>query len=456
MSMKDVASDIKTLLKRSPIYPGYRYLVRLKENPPLYRLPYYPQFQKILSRQQIESAQIYSTIVGLLTDNQENGAVVRLAQEYFNGEDFLADMIKLVKVRAERHDSTYDSADESGKFIDRIKSMPPGGGGLDTSQWKSLSCVANSLGLCQIGYALRQKAVGNLYDKRTRTNTELCDLFLAAMDVADYRTAQHIIYKRFFIRKFIYSVARNAKLYLLLFTDYPEYMRMARKLYKSEDQEFAEYVKGKRVAIVGPAQTNLKSGNEIDSYDIVVRFNYGGKDKIGNREYVGSKTNVTYHGGRRSGALRKMQNTEFLMDLDWMVLKIHTESKKLNIKNVKERGAHRHMWLPFMGVFNKIQLTVLDLLMFEPEEIKIFNTNFWLGSKLYHENYTAGVFDDNSIIRSNAIHDQTTQINLIRNLWNSGLIKVDNELAAILMMKNEDIAKKYDDLYQYNLYSGGI
>jgi hypothetical protein len=36
---------------------------------------------------------------------------------------------------------------------------------------------------------------------------------------------------------------------------------------------FIEYVRGKSVAIVGPAQLDFTFGKEIDNHDIVVRIN---------------------------------------------------------------------------------------------------------------------------------------------------------------------------------------
>ena len=57
-----------------------------------------------------------------------------------------------------------------------------------------------------------------------------------------------------------------------------------------------EYLKGKTVAIVGPAQSieGSNNGELIDSHDVVVRLNYA---NIGNPKDSGTKTDIVYYDG---------------------------------------------------------------------------------------------------------------------------------------------------------------
>lgn len=59
-------------------------------------------------------------------------------------------------------------------------------------------------------------------------------------------------------------------------------------------QKLQNYLKGKRVCIVGPAPTimDLKNGKEIDSYDVVIRINKPYKMTSEIPEYCGKKTDV--------------------------------------------------------------------------------------------------------------------------------------------------------------------
>ena len=58
------------------------------------------------------------------------------------------------------------------------------------------------------------------------------------------------------------------------------------------------YYKNKTIAIVGPASTALleKKGDYIDSFDIVVRINRSINNYLEKTEYLGSKTDILFHG----------------------------------------------------------------------------------------------------------------------------------------------------------------
>lgn len=62
------------------------------------------------------------------------------------------------------------------------------------------------------------------------------------------------------------------------------------------DKQFYDYVRGKRIIMVGPAPylEGQKMGKEIDSYDIVVRINHGILLSKNNPEDYGSRTDVLY------------------------------------------------------------------------------------------------------------------------------------------------------------------
>jgi hypothetical protein len=57
-----------------------------------------------------------------------------------------------------------------------------------------------------------------------------------------------------------------------------------------------DYLKGKKVALVGPARSieGSNNGSFIDSHDVVVRINYA---KIGNSKDSGTKTTIIYYDG---------------------------------------------------------------------------------------------------------------------------------------------------------------
>lgn len=61
-----------------------------------------------------------------------------------------------------------------------------------------------------------------------------------------------------------------------------------------KEQEFAKLVNGKNIAIVGPVDVGLMSGAEIDSYDLIIRFNHTSKSIYDSKKF-GSKTDISYY-----------------------------------------------------------------------------------------------------------------------------------------------------------------
>lgn len=69
------------------------------------------------------------------------------------------------------------------------------------------------------------------------------------------------------------------------------------KLPSPNDKVYAEYLKNKKVVIVGPAPHLLEceDGNIIDNFDIVVRINKSFPVKKKMHKYLGSRTDLIYH-----------------------------------------------------------------------------------------------------------------------------------------------------------------
>ena len=69
------------------------------------------------------------------------------------------------------------------------------------------------------------------------------------------------------------------------------------RLPSPNDNAYAEYLKNKKVVIVGPAPHLLDSenGNIIDDFDIVIRINKSFPVKKDMQMYLGSRTDIIYH-----------------------------------------------------------------------------------------------------------------------------------------------------------------
>ena len=321
------------------------------------------------------------------------------------------------------------------------------------TQWKNLSFMANYLGLFQVSYALRKKVIEYLYGKNINnmSNDELCDLFRVALDQNDYKIAKKAISKLFGIGIGLFEEAKKAQLFLDLVCNTDKKIKNANKIYTNDDKLFAEYVKDKRIAIVGAAYPKEKKGNEIDEYDLVVRLNYFGEAHLADSEYLGKKTNIAYYSGLTETGKKLLHQKErdFIYDLDFIVQK--SKLNVLSISGVKERLAYLFDRFTFQGCLNMMQIVVLDLLMFDIKEIKIFNIDFFLNKCLHYDGYyfLGGAPNIKTVTPSLAYHDVITQINIIRNLWRNNACNVDNNVEKILKMSNESIMSEYSKLFSH-------
>ena len=102
------------------------------------------------------------------------------------------------------------------------------------------------------------------------------------------------------------------------------------KLHKERyiEKIFSDLINGKRVAIVGPAQNDLNNGKEIDSFDIIVRFNYKGEN-IDAKNY-GSRTDISYFNGANTWDLQNKYKKLQINDLKAAVYKVSVIENYLN------------------------------------------------------------------------------------------------------------------------------
>lgn len=195
--------------------------------------------------------------------------------------------------------------------------------------------------------------------------------------------------------------------------------------------ELLNKIKDKKVAIVGPVQPLIKSGDEIDSYDIIFRFNY--INKIKNPIYFGTKTTASFY---INPFLEKAISNNSINDLDFF---IYQNSKP--IKNpTKHQGFPRFQ--PCMnnqplltGGANAIQRALFNILMYQPKKIKIFNANLWIRNN-FEETYTSEHPDTSPerYLYDFVWHDPASNFVYTQQLYNHKLFETDSELNSILSL----------------------
>jgi len=244
-------------------------------------------------------------------------------------------------------------------------------------------------------------------------------------------------------------------------------------------------IHNKRVCIVGPANylNDKNNGKNIDTYDIIVRFNKG-HNLTDNSNIFGSRTDILYHcvsQNKEDGGpitedmvkkyhivfsyplLTKADNTSFnngnvmnFQKLPHYVPKTNIVDKETYLEWEKEIGCR-----PNTGI-----IAILDILNMNPKELYI--TGFTLFkdgySKLYRdkidnvnvteENSKFKVLDRMFNARYKGAHDQyLIYLYLKKHILNKENVKMDEILIDILNFNEKDYSKR---LNLHNLDSRSI
>ncbi len=121
-----------------------------------------------------------------------------------------------------------------------------------------------------------------------------------------------------------------------------EIPRYPKEFKLSRENQYFEYLEGKKVIVVGPADylTGLGMGAEIDKYDVIVRLNLGCPVPEELRLDIGSRTDVLYHvvmnqrQVRKSPDTLKMHSKEEIQSwkddgLQWFISKRSTDTPRV-------------------------------------------------------------------------------------------------------------------------------
>jgi hypothetical protein len=143
--------------------------------------------------------------------------------------------------------------------------------------------------------------------------------------------------------------------------------------------DWADYIAGKTVAVVGPAAPAYDQSADIDAHDVVIRIGWVSADRC--HPWYGSKVNVGFYnlaasrywsGTRRANVDR----------LDWVLAKADYGL----VDSVPSRQVGK-----VDGInANQVPLILHDLSLFGPGPVSVFGADFyWNADGLYTDEYVA-------------------------------------------------------------------
>ena len=296
----------------------------------------------------------------------------------------------------------------------------------------------------------------NLTNKYSKENFKTFDDFIfnlkCSIDNFDIKNAYNLINTKnlnfLFSSKYFlsYRYIKNIELFLykLMNNKHKNFFDLGIIKNLNNDKNFCELLKNKKIAIVGPGNSSINQGNEIDKYDLVVRINANKDHTHEEKKIFGSKTDIIYFNGDKFTEIEKEGINEFQRGKF-----ICTRKNFSNLLNEDNIRATKKLTINLIGSNGFLQDILMDLVHYDYKEVKIFNFDFYLSKNLYTKNYS----NKNTDMTTNPflVHsklDLFGNINFVRLLNKYNLLDVDENIKKIIDMTDLEISDRFCEIYK--------
>ena len=228
---------------------------------------------------------------------------------------------------------------------------------------------------------------------------------------------------------------------------------------------FKSYLKGKRVALVGPANylSKFKFGEEIDSRDIVIRVNRGMDLVEKNEKHVGSRTDILYscliehpdNGGEIVIKNLLEKNVKWICTIPYSDASgkktypfLHPRVNLIKaLKLFFKINLHIYNFKKYSALNKTLEsrantgfAAIFDLLEFDIKELYITGFSFYLDS--FFKGYKSGCERNEDIFATQCFeslrHNQKKQWAYLKNYKENKFLNFDPVLEEILKLENLD------------------
>jgi hypothetical protein len=222
---------------------------------------------------------------------------------------------------------------------------------------------------------------------------------------------------------------------------------------KSADNLFLNKIQNKSVAIVGPSNSKVLRGREIDKFDIVIRTN--STSVLNKRTNVfGKKTSVIYFNSNRV-RINLPNIKKISKEVEWLVFKSKNDLKKTGLRKKFLRFSKSPQNLMYLSNPMALQIIIYDILRFNPSKVKLFYFDLYSTTKAYNKNYKSFDLSKQEISNSIRAHDMIGCFNFTKQFYDLKLIDIDYKTCKILKSSLSSYAKKLDNLYGKTKYNYG-
>jgi len=157
------------------------------------------------------------------------------------------------------------------------------------------------------------------------------------------------------------------------------------------DTAFINLLRGKKIAIVGPAYTTATKQGDIDGNDLIFVTGYKGASLDDSKQHKGSRVDGCYYGDFNTQRYLDGENGErnqFLYDLKAICFKSRSAADTFRMHGyggVVRAFLKNKLYLN--GSPKMIQNMLIDMLCATPSQVNVYNMNLFLGKKPYFNAY---------------------------------------------------------------------
>jgi tetratricopeptide (TPR) repeat protein len=215
------------------------------------------------------------------------------------------------------------------------------------------------------------------------------------------------------------------------------------------EQRLRDYLKGKSVAVVGPAPTESQDGEEIDRFDVVVRMNWRGPENMPDAAEFGKRTDISLYNAHTVRLLRAREALGQTRALDFCLIRRPRHDRDTlpweadRVCRIAEYPA------VFYKSLNAAPAALFNLLLHGAERVKLFKLSFYQGKQQYAKGCRGRGDDFVDVIASRvyqtvvANHDLASQLVFFRALsscrveLNKETVEIKNDVTQYLRLMEE-------------------
>lgn len=241
---------------------------------------------------------------------------------------------------------------------------------------------------------------------------------------------------------YMFLLFRDEKKYIKTILKYNRHFKLNNK-----DKEYKKYLKNKKINVIGPLSKKINFRKKKLRNDIIIRFK--NNNHLTNQDY---HPDITYLNGTASKQYFKQKN--FLSsgkNLKWVVYINKSLYKRYKINdNFNNRFADNTAAILFtcFTELNLLQKVLLDLILFNPKEIKLYNFNIKLTKKTqigYGINNTIKKQMKSKITFN---HNQIVMFDFINFFYKKRIALLDDNLKSIISNGKDDYLKKLEKTWK--------